>query len=75
MGHNTQKYRYGNFIVEVQRLNEISTDKSRFECLVRGYGHGNPAPRETYIIIASTNAQASRNAFELYKQDNANGTH
>ena len=63
----TQRYRYGGFIVEVIRLSEMNGGKFRFQCLVRGFGHGNPAPRETFEIFATTNAQASRNALEKYK--------
>lgn len=69
MGRNTQKYRYGDLIVEVWRISDVSLYVGRFQCLVRGYGHGNTAPREIYIVDAETNAKASRNALQRYKDE------
>lgn len=66
MGNNGQKYRYGNLIVEVRRIGTITPEKSRFSCIVRGYGHGNTAPRETFVVEAESTAQASRNALQKY---------
>ena len=65
----SQQYRYGGLVVEVQRLSEMTGGKCRFQCLVRGYGHGNPAPRKKYDVQAETNAQASRKALQLYNTE------
>lgn len=65
----TQKYRYGGLVVEVQRLSELTGGKARFQCLVRGFGHGNPTPRKKYDVQAETNAQASRKAVQLYNNE------
>lgn len=69
MAHNAQKYRYGNLVVEVRSINTIDARTNKYECLVRGFGHNNPVPRETYIVNAATNAQASRNALQLYIEE------
>ena len=60
-----QKYRYGNLIVEVKRIMDVDNG-GRFQCLVRGYGHENTAPRETYIMDTEAPAIASRNAVQMY---------
>lgn len=69
MASSTQSYRYNGMVVDVRRIVELDGEKSRFQCLVRGYGHGNPAPRKKYTVEAETNAQASRIAFQMYKVD------
>ena len=66
MGNPAQKYRYGGLVIEVRRIGEISQYVFRFECLVRGFGRNNPAPRQSYIVNASTNAAASRKALQNY---------
>lgn len=72
----TQKYRYGGLVVDVIRLSEQPNGKARFQCLVRGFCQGNPAPRKKYDDIqAETNAKASRLALQMYNVDtNRNGT-
>lgn len=65
MASNGQKYRYGGLVVEVCRIKELDRG-SRYKCLVRGYGHNNPAPRETYNIDTETSAMASREALQMY---------
>lgn len=64
-----QKYRYGQLVVEVSRVSDVSETIRKFQCTVRGYGHNNPTPRKTYFIDAETNAKASRIALEKYKQE------
>ena len=63
----TQKYRYGGLVVDVIRLSEQPNGKARFQCVVRGFGQGNPAPRERYEVEAESNAQASRVALQKYR--------
>lgn len=71
----TQKYRYGDLIVEVIRQKELPKGMALFQCLVRGFGQGNPAPRKKYTVEAETNAKASRIALQMYNVDfNRNGT-
>ena len=70
MAHNAQKYRYGNLVVEVCRLEEKAGGKSKYKCLVRGYGHNNKEPRGTYEVETETTAKASRIALDLYKREN-----
>ena len=65
MGNNGQNYRYGKLVVEVRRIIDIP-NCGRFQCLVRGFGHGNTAPRETYVMDTETPAIASRNALQMY---------
>ena len=75
MAHNAQKYRYGGLVVEVVKIAAVSDYMGKFQCLVRGYGHGNPAPRKKYTVEAETNAKASRIALQMYNVDtNKNGT-
>ena len=66
MAYNAQKYRYGGTVVEVYKIKTISEYKSKFQCLVRGYGHNNPAPRETFVMDTETPAIASRKAVQMY---------
>lgn len=65
----TQKYRYGNVFVEVRRLSEIDHDKYRYECTVHGLGRKSAAPRKAYEVRAVSNAQASRCAIALYREE------
>ena len=41
----------------------------KFQCLVRGFGHGNQTPRKQYIIETETNAKASRIALQAYQEE------
>lgn len=66
---STQKYRYKGSVVEVVGTGVGSGYKSNFVCLVRGYGHNNPAPRRKYTIEAESAAKASRLAFQKYEND------
>lgn len=68
MGGYTQKYKYGAFVVEVFSIRENAETKT-YTCLVRGFGHGNHAPRKEYTIDAETNAKASRIAIQRYKEE------
>ena len=75
MAFNAQKYRYGGLVVEVVKIMAVSDYMGKFQCLVRGYGHGNTAPRKKYTVEAETNAKASRIALQMYNVDtNRNGT-
>ena len=75
MAFAVQKYRYGGLVVEVAKIVAVSDYMGKFQCLVRGYGHGNPAPRKKYTVEAETNAKASRLALQMYNVDtNRNGT-
>ena len=66
MAFAVQKYRYGGLVVEVAKIVAVSDYMGKFQCLVRGYGHGNPAPRKKYTVEAETNAKASRIAVQMY---------
>lgn len=65
----TQNYRYAGLVVEVRRIADIDANTGRFQCLVRGYGHGNKAPRMTCFVNAATNAIASRKALQMYNKE------
>ena len=64
-----QKYRYGGLVVEVAKMVDLDENMRKFQCLVRGYGHNNPAPRKKYTVCAETNAKASRIALQVYKME------
>lgn len=64
-----QKYRYGDMVVEVAKIVDVTENIRKFQCLVRGFGHGNQTPRKQYIIETETNAKASRLALQMYKQE------
>ena len=75
MAFAVKKYRYGGLVVEVAKIVAVSDYMGKFQCLVRGYGHGNTAPRKKYTVEAETNAKASRIALQMYNVDtNRNGT-
>lgn len=70
-----QKYRFAGLVVEVERIggsNEIVGNhivpEGKYRCFVRGFGHGNPAPRETYFIDAPSSASAARSAINGYNR-------
>lgn len=70
-----QKYRFSNpaSVVEVSEhrgpyLSTKPTEKP-FNCLCRGFGQNNHAPRKTYVIVATTPSQAARKAIENYRND------
>lgn len=66
----TQKYRYGDLVVEVIRQKELPKGMALFKCLVRGFGQGNPAQRKKYDDIQTeTNAKASRLALQMYQKE------
>ena len=69
MATNSLRYRYGKMVVEVKRISEISPYVSRYECLVRGYGHGSHVPRKIYTFKTETTAKAARIAIEMYRID------
>ena len=60
-----QKYRYSQYVVEVEKTGTVG-NRGKFNCLVRGFGHGNTAPKKRYYIEAISAAQATRIAFEMY---------
>ena len=63
-----QKYRYAGYVVEVEKTETIG-ERGKFNCMVRGYGHGNTAPKKRYYIEAMSAAQASRMAFDIYTKN------
>lgn len=69
MAFAVQKYRYGGLVVEVVKILAVSDYMGKFQCLVRGYGHGNQAPRKKYTVEAETNAKASRIALQMYNAE------
>lgn len=76
-----QKYRFSNpvSVVEVSEHNVsfviVEPGKKAFNCLCRGFGQNNHAPRKTYVIVAATPSQAARKAIENYRKDFfSNGT-
>lgn len=75
MGNNAQHYRYNGLVVEVRRIADAERGNGRFQCLVRGFGHGNTAPRMTCFINAETNAIAARKALQMYNEQNGQEKH
>ena len=70
MAFNAQKYRYGGLVVEVTKIVAVSDYMAKFQCLVRGYGHNNPAPRKKYDEIQTeSNAKVSRIALQMYQKE------
>lgn len=70
-----QKYRFSNpvSVVEVSKSPldrpEPGNRYSIFDCLCRGFGQNNKAPRKKYQITATTPAAAARMAIENYRKD------
>ena len=70
-----QKYRFSNpvSVVEVSKSPldrpEPGNRYTIFDCLCRGFGQNNKAPRKTYQIIATTPSQAARMAIDFYRKD------
>lgn len=67
------KYRFAGIVVEVQRVgvsnhfeNGQFVSEDRYQCLVRGFGHGSRAPHEHFTIYALSSAQAARDAYDNY---------
>ena len=69
MAFAVQKYRYGGLVVEVAKMVDVNENVRKFQCLVRGYGHNNPAPRKKYTVVSETNAKASRIALQAYQEE------
>lgn len=69
-----QKFRFGNpeTVVEVSR-NQYDADadarRPLYDCLCRGYGQNNKAPRGTYKVRATTPSAAARTAIEIYRKE------
>ena len=63
------KYRYGNLIVEVENLKDVSSLKREFRCIVRGFGGRKDIPRKTFMVEAETNAKAARLALDKYNRN------
>lgn len=70
-----QKYRFSNpaSVVEVTEHNVsfviVKPGEKAFNCLCRGFGQNNHAPRKTYVIVASTPSQAARIAIDKYRKE------
>lgn len=70
-----QKFKFGNpaSVVEVSEHNVsfviVKPGEKAFNCLCRGFGQNNHAPRKTYVIVAATPSQAARKAIENYRND------
>lgn len=72
-----QKYRFSNpaSVVEVS-LNPIAKPEGQFrvfDCLCRGFGQNNKAPRQNYAIRAVTPFQAAQLAICEYRKDYGTG--
>ena len=63
------KYRFKSLVVEVSRIKDINAVYGQFKCLVRGFGHGNKAPRREYTLEAMTPASAARTAHDKYTKE------
>ena len=68
MSTPTQNYRFGKMVVEVRKIHELA-HKYEYICLVRSFGHKDIAPRQSYDVVATTNAQAARIAIGFYRRD------
>ena len=70
-----QKYRFSNpvSVVEVTEHNVsfviVKPGEKAFNCLCRGFGQNNHAPRKTYVIVAATPSQAARFAIDKYRKE------
>lgn len=70
-----QKYRFSNpaSVVEVSKSPlgrpEPGNRYYLFDCLCRGFGQNNKAPRKMYQITATTPSAAARMAIENYRKD------
>ena len=74
-----QKYRFSNppSVVEVSEHNVsfviVEPGKKAYNCLCRGFGQNNHAPRKLYVIIAATPSQAARLAIDKYRKEYGTG--
>ena len=70
-----QKYKFSNPVsiveVSVSPLDrpEPGNRYTIYDCLCRGFGQNNKAPRKTYQITATTPSQAARMAIKFYRDD------
>lgn len=66
-----QKFKFGNpaSVVEVSKSPLDRPTRTIFDCLCRGFGPNNKAPRKKYQITATTPSQAARMAIENYRKD------
>ena len=71
-----QKYRFSNPPASVVEVSKSPLDRPEpgnrytiYDCLCRGFGYNNKAPRKTYQITATTSAAAARMAIENYRKD------
>lgn len=71
-----QKYRFSNPASSVVEVSKSPLDRPEpgnrytiYDCLCRGFGYNNKAPRKTYQITAITPAAAARIAIENYRKD------
>lgn len=76
-----QKFKFGNpaSVVEVSKSPldrpEPGNRYTIFDCLCRGFGQNNHAPRKTYQIGAPTPNRAAQLAIQFYRKDFfSNGT-
>ena len=70
-----QKFKFGNpaSVVEVSKSPldrpEPGNRYTIFDCLCRGFGQNNKAPRKTYQVTATTPSAAARLAIGFYRND------
>ena len=70
-----QKYKFSNplSVVEVSQSPLDKPDPRNpytiYDCLCRGFGQNNHAPRKTYQITATTPSAAARMAIQFYRKD------
>ena len=70
-----QKYKFSNpvSIVEVSRSPldrpEPGNGYTIYDCLCRGFGQNNKAPRKTYQITAPSPLRAAQTAITFYRSD------
>ena len=70
-----QKFKFGNpaSVVEVSKSPLDRPEKGNpytiYDCLCRGFGQNNKAPRKTYQITASSMCAAAQLAIKFYRDD------
>ena len=70
-----QKYRFSNplSVVEVSQSPLDKPERGNpytiYDCLCRGFGQNNHAPRKTYQITAPTPNRAAQLAIQFYRKD------
>lgn len=68
-----QKYRFANpdSVVEVSQSTfpQSGNTYTMYDCLCRGFGQNNKAPRRQYKIAARSQFSAAQTAIKYYRQD------